>query len=460
MAFPSNFVWGAATAAYQIEGAWDEDGRTPSIWDDFSENPGATHNGDTGKVACDHYHRWGEDITLMKELGLPSYRFSVSWPRVIPGGRGAVNQKGIDFYSRLVDGLLAKGIDPWITLYHWDLPSSLQAAGGWTNPAISDAYAEYVSVVAAALGDRVKHWMTFNEPQCFIGLGLEAGCQAPGFRLPQRDIVKAVHNSLVAHGKGVDALRAVGGSSFTIGYVPTTQTMIPVTESAADVEAARRALFCHTPARPLIWTISLVTDPVFRGEYEPSLLPVIERDLPPTWQRDLQQIARPIDFCGINLYSSRLIKADRDGNPVELKRDPGTPQTANKWYVDDDTLRWCPRMLWERYQKPIIIAENGMSGADWLCLDGKIHDGARIDYTRRSLLGLERAMADGAKIAGYFHWSLMDNFEWSEGYKERFGLVHVDFNTQKRTIKDSGYWYREVIKTNGAVLHEDRYGPF
>ena len=269
-----------------------------------------------------------------------------------------------------------------------------------------------------------------------------------------------MHNSLVAHGKGVDALRAVGGSTFTIGYVPTTQTMIPATESVADIEAARRAFFHRTPIRSLIWTISLMTDPVFLGQYEPSILPAIERDLPATWQKDLAVISRPLDFCGINLYSSHHVKADRDGNPVMVPHGSGFPQTANKWFVDDETLRWGPRMLWERYKKPVVITENGMSSTDWVCMDGKVHDGARIDYTRRYLLGLERAIADGAKIAGYFHWSFMDNFEWSEGYKERFGLVHVDFDTQKRTIKDSGYWYRDVIKTNGASLHEDRYGPF
>ena len=457
MAFPSNFVWGAATASYQIEGAWDEDGRSPSIWDVFSATPGNVANGDTGKIACDHYHRYKEDVALMKELGLPAYRFSIAWPRIIPGGRGEVNRKGLDFYSRLVDELLAADIEPWVTLYHWDLPQSLQNEGGWTNPAITDAFAGYTSVVAKTLGDRVKNWMTFNEPQCVIGLGLDAGRHAPGYKLPQCDIVKATHNLLVAHGKSVDALRAIGGSNFNIGYVPTTQTAVPATESAADIEAARRSFFNYKPQRPLIWNLALLTDPVFLGEYSADILAVIEKDLPSGWQRDLPLISRPIDFCGINLYWGNRIRADDAGNPVMLANPVGHPQTALKWTVEEETLRWASVFLHKRYGKPVIITENGLSSSDWVFRDGKVHDTARIDFTQRYLLGLERAIADGANVTGYFHWSLMDNFEWSEGYKERFGLIHVDFATQKRTIKDSGYWYRDVMKTNGESLHQDPF---
>ena len=453
MAFPPDFTWGAATAAYQIEGAWDEDGRSPSIWDVFSSSEGKTYNGDTGKVACDHYHRYKEDVALMKEIGLPSYRLSVAWPRIIPGGRGAVNQKGLDFYSRLIDELLAAGIDPWVTLYHWDLPQVLQQQGGWMNPAISDAFAEYTSVVAGALGDRVKNWMTFNEPQCFIGLGTLEGRHAPGLKLPMCDFVAEVHNSLVAHGKAVDALRAVGGKRFNIGYVPTTQSMIPVTESPADIEAARRAFFCCTPNRPIMWVISLFTDPVFLGRYSDDILARIEKDLPAGWQKDMPLINRDIDFCGINLYTGRKVHADAQGNPVPEGQLPGCPETAIKWTVEPETLRWGPRFLYERYKKPVVITENGLSLSDWEHMDGKVHDSARIDFTRRYLLGLEKAIADGSNIKGYFHWSLMDNFEWSEGYHERFGMIHVDYQTQKRIIKDSGYWYRDVIASNGANLH-------
>ncbi len=453
MAFPADFTWGAATSAYQIEGSWDEDGKSPSIWDVFSGEQGKTYNGDTGRIACEHYRRYRDDVALMKELGLPSYRFSVSWPRILPDGRGRVNEKGLDFYSRLVDELLSAGIEPWCTLYHWDMPQVLQERGGWINPEISDAFAELTRAVAGKLGDRVKNWMTLNEPQCFLGMALLQGVQAPGLKLPMYEVIKGVHNALVAHGKAVDVLRSVGGNRFNIGIVPTTQSMIPASESPGDIEAARRATFMHTPVRPILWTLSLFTDPVFRGAYPKDLLEEIERYLPSGWQDDLPLISRDIDFCGINLYSGRRIKADAAGNPVPVPVPSGFPQTALKWNVEPETLRWCPRFLYERYKKPIVIAENGLSFPDWIHLDGKVHDYGRIDYTRRYLLGLEKAIADGADIMGYFHWSLMDNFEWAEGFKERFGLIHVDFATQTRTIKDSGYWYKEVIATNGQNLH-------
>lgn len=453
MAFPSHFTWGAATASYQIEGAWDEDGRLPSIWDVFSAEPEKTYQGHTGKVACDHYHRYREDVSLMKEIGLPAYRFSTAWPRIIPDGRGAVNQKGLDFYSRLVDELLAANIEPWVTLYHWDLPHSLQLEGGWCNPSIVGAFEAYTEAVVNALGDRVSKWMTFNEPQCFIGLSLSLGVHAPGYKLPQGDVIKAAHHSMVAHGRAVDILRSKGGASYSIGYVPTTQSMIPPSESAEDIELARHAFFDHTPARPVLWTISLFSDPVFLGSYPESLLPVIEQDLPKGWQNDMPVIGRELDFIGINLYSSKRLERDEAGVPRVKKDKVGVPQTALKWNVEDETLRWGCRFLWERYKKPVIVTENGLANADWVHVDGKVHDASRIDFTTRYLRGLEKAIDDGADIAGYFHWSLMDNFEWAEGYKERFGLIHVDFETQKRTVKDSGYWYREVIRSNGAIIH-------
>lgn len=453
MAFPEKFTWGSAMAAYQIEGAWDEDGRGLSIWDVFSGEKGKTYNGDTGKVACDHYHRYESDIALMKEVGLEAYRFSVSWPRILPEGSGMINQKGLDFYSRLVDSLLNAGIEPWLTLYHWDLPHVLQQKGGWMNPEIPDVFAEYTHAVVNTLGDRVTRWMTFNEPQCFVGLGLSDGAHAPGYKLPLCDIVKAVHYSLVAHGRSVEVLRAAGGDRFSIGYVPTSQAMIPASESVQNIDAARKAFFEHTPLRPLLWTISLFADPVFLGKYTDSLLPQIEKDLPKDWQKDMALISQDIDFCGVNLYSGKKIHIDAEGNPYAESQKPGAPQTAIKWNIEDETLRWGARFLWERYGKPVVIAENGLSSADWVHVDGQVHDPCRIDFLTRYLRGLERAIADGADVWAYFHWSFLDNFEWSEGYKERFGLVHVDFTTQKRTLKDSAYWYRELIATNGKNLH-------
>ncbi len=455
MSFPSNFTWGAATASYQVEGAAAEDGRGRSIWDAFTAWSGKVYNGDTGLTACDHYHRFSEDVGLMKDLGLQAYRFSVAWPRIIPSGSGQVNQKGLDFYSRLVDSVLEAGIEPWLTLYHWDLPEELQLRGGWMNPDIADRFAEYTSAVASVLGDRVNHWMTFNEPQCFLGLGTLEGVHAPGWKLSRPDFIKSVHNSLVAHGRSVDALRAAGGDRFKIGYVPTTQAAIPDQKTESNIEAARRAFFSHTPHRPLMWTVSLFTDPVFLGSYAPDILAEVEGELPRGWERDLPLIGRKIDFCGINLYSGYRVGVDSAGNPTKVPEAPGYPKTAIKWNVEPETLRWGPRFLYERYKKPVVITENGLSLSDWVSLDGAVHDPARIDFTRRYLLELEKAVDDGADIAAYFHWSFLDNFEWAQGYSERFGLVHVDYGTQKRTIKDSGRWYREVIETNGERLRRD-----
>jgi len=384
---------------------------------------------------------------------LKAYRFSVAWPRIIPGGTGATNAKGLDFYSRLVDNLLEAGIEPWLTLYHWDLPESLQQKGGWMNPDISDAFAAYTEAVVGAVGDRVNHWMTFNEPQCFLGLGTVTGVQAPGWKLPQCDFVKSVHHSLVAHGKAVGALRAAGGDRYKIGYVPTTMASIPDRETPEHVEAARTAFYARVPGKPLEWTLSLFTDPIYLGRYADDVLPEIEGDLPKGWEADMPIISRPLDFMGVNLYSGFRIGVDEAGKPTVLKEKVGHPKTAIKWNVEPETLRWAPRFLFERYGKPVVITENGLSGTDWVHADGKVHDPARIDFTRRYLLELEKAIGDGTEVAAYFHWSLMDNYEWSHGYSERFGLIHVDYGTQKRTIKESGHWYRGVIESNGESLH-------
>lgn len=455
MAFPKDFVWGAATASYQIEGAANEDGRSRSIWDAYAEWPGKVFNGDSGLVACDHYHRMSDDVKLMKELGLQAYRFSTAWPRIIPGGTGAVNPKGLDFYSRLVDSLLEANITPWLTLYHWDLPESLQLKGGWMNPDIVDAFASYTQAVVDALGDRVNHWMTFNEPQCFLGLGTVDGVQAPGWKISEADFIKSVHHSLVAHGRAVDILRAAGGDRYKIGYVPTTQAAIPDTQTDVNIEAARKAFFGAAPGKPLPWTLTLFTDPVFLGRYPEDILPRIETALPSGWQDDMGLISRPLDFFGVNLYSGYRVGVDSSGDPTRVPEKVGQPKTAIKWSVEPETLRWAPRFLYERYRKPIVITENGLSNTDWVHTDGKVHDYARIDFTKRYLLEFEKAAADGAVLMAYFHWSLMDNYEWSHGYSERFGLIHVDYQTQKRTIKDSGLWYREVIESHGEKLHKD-----
>lgn len=453
MAFPPNFTWGAATSSYQIEGAYDCDGKSPSVWDVFSSHPGKTYNGDTGRVACDHYHRYREDVSLMKELSLGAYRFSISWPRVLPNGRGTINAKGLDFYSKLVDCLLEAGIQPWITLFHWDMPNVLQRQGGWLNPDTGDAFAEYTKAVVDVLGDRVDNWMTFNEPQCFLGLGLESGEHAPGLKMLKSDLIAAHHNHLVAHGKSVAILRAAGGSRFKIGYVVTASTLIPADETPDEIKAASDLFFSYKGQRSVLWTLGAYTDPVYFGRYPDDALAAFSDLLPTGWEKDMPLIGAPLDFCGINLYSAIRLTRNEQGALVQARVREGIPQTANRWNVESETLRWAPRFLYERYKKPVVITENGLSLTDWVHLDGKVHDPGRIDFTRRYLLGLEQAIADGADIAGYFHWSLMDNFEWAESFKERFGLIHVDFQTLKRTIKESAWWYRDVIRSNGANLH-------
>lgn len=453
MAFPEHFTWGAAAASYQIEGAWNEDGRKPSVWDVFSETPGKVSCGDTGRTACDHYHRYKEDVSLMKQMGINAYRFSTAWPRILPDGTGAVNPKGLDFYSRLTDELLEAGITPWITLYHWDLPQELALRGGWLNPDIGNWFAEYTEAVVKCLGDRVTRWITFNEPQCFLGLGYGDGSHAPGYILPEAEIIRCVHNSLIAHGKAADVLRAAGGDRFRIGYVSTMQSAVPAEETEECIAAARVALFCAKPEIPILWNITMVADPLYLGEYPSDLLERLEKGLPAGWENDMALISRPLDFFGINIYQGKRFRVHTDGLPELVPPKTGQAHTANLWDFEPEILRWGPRFLYERYKKPVVVTENGMAATDWVHRDGKVHDPDRIDYLARCLSGLEKAVTeDKIQAEGYFCWSLLDNFEWSFGYRDRFGLVYVDYDTQKRILKDSALWYGEVARTNGASL--------
>lgn len=451
MAFPKNFIWGAATSSYQIEGAYKEDGRGLSIWDAFSKSPGRVFNGDTGDIACDHYNRYKEDVALMKKIGLEAYRFSIAWSRIFPEGSGRVNEKGLDFYSRLVDELLEAGISPWATLYHWDMPLQTYYKGGWLNRETTDDFAKYTEVIVKKLGDRIKNWMTFNEPQCIIGLGYETGEHAPGLKSSDYEIATALHNHLIAHGKAVDVLRSYGGDAFSIGYVPTCQTTIPKDSSPEAIDIAREALFSLQDFRSPIWTISTTCDPVYKGEYPQDVLKRIEDKLPKGWEKDLENVGGKTDFLGVNLYFGYVVDKV-DGKIQIVKPKPGMAQTALRWGVEEETLHWAPRFLYERYKKPVVITENGLSNTDWKQSDGRVNDPARIDFTRQYLNGLHRALENGADIAGYFHWSLMDNFEWAEGYRDRFGLIYVDFDTQERIIKESGHWYRKVIESNGELI--------
>jgi beta-glucosidase len=445
--FPADFVWGSATASYQIEGAAHEDGRGPSTWDVFCQRPGAVFEGHSGAVACDHYHRYRDDVALMRVLGLQAYRFSISWSRVLPEGTGQLNPAGLAFYDRLVDALLEAGIQPFCTLFHWDLPQALQQRGGFVNRDMADWFADYASLIGKRLGDRVKLWVTQNEPQCYIGFGLGSGIHAPGLRLDPGDMLVAAHNSMRAHGKGVSALRS-SVSGARVGYVLAAQVARPATDSAADLEAARAATF---GVRDYAFTNNAWwTDPVVHGRYPEDGLRLFGRDMPRFPSSDWNELKQPLDFLGLNIYRAETWRA---GAEAALPVPPGYPRSGVDWQpITPDALYYGPRFFHERYGLPVWITENGLPTRDQIFLDGQVHDPQRIDYTHRVLLELRRAMRDGARVEGYLAWSLLDNFEWQDGYKQRFGMVYVDYQSQRRVPKDSFHWYKQVIASRGASL--------
>jgi beta-glucosidase len=449
--FPDGFVWGAATASYQIEGAAREDGRGPSIWDTFSRTPGRVFAGHTGDVACDHYHRYVDDVALMADLGLASYRFSVAWPRVQPDGTGPVNVKGLDFYDRLTDELLGKGIDPVVTLYHWDLPQTLEDLGGWTNRLTAEAFAEYAQIVHARLGDRVGTWTTLNEPWCSAYLGYASGRHAPGRKEPGAAFA-AVHHLLLGHGLAARALRSAGARSVSITLNPSVTFPVDP-ESAADREAVR-----------IIDGLSnrLFLDPLLKGRYPADMLAHMARftDLSYIQEGDLAAINAPIDVLGINFYQPSYVSAkpgtpaapDQPGSEGIAFRDPDGPVTDMNWLIEPSGLTRLLKRIHDDYDGiPMLITENGAAYPEGPAEDGAVHDTRRIEYLDGHLRACHDALAAGVDLRGYFVWSLMDNFEWAEGYAKRFGIVHVDYTTQQRVLKDSAKWYREVIRRNGIA---------
>lgn len=449
MGFAKDFVWGAATSSYQIEGTGRDSGKGQNIWDVFTKEPGRVYEGHTGDIACDRYHRFREDVAYMKELGLKGYRFSIDWSRVLPEGTGKVNEKGIDFYNALIDELLEQGIEPYITLYHWELPYEIYKRGGWMNPEIVEWFGQYARLVAERFSDRVKYFFTLNEPQCFVGLGFLQGCHAPGVKAPLRDTFEMAHNALKAHGRAVQMLRAYGKQNVQIGYAPTSGMCYPEKETPKDIEAARKALFAlPDDLSNWTWNVSWWSDPVILGKYPEEGMKKYEKYLPVITDEDMKLISQPIDFYGQNIYNGRCIRMGTDGRPEEVRRPAGFPKTATNWPVTPEALYWGPKFLYERYRKPIYITENGMACHDTVSQDGKVHDPNRIDFLARYLKNLKRA-AEEIDIRGYFQWSLMDNFEWDKGYAERFGIIYVDFETQERIWKDSAYWYRDLIRRNG-----------
>ena len=437
--FPKDFLWGCATASYQIEGAWNEDGKGESIWDRFSHTLGKIKNGDTGDVACDHYHRYKEDIAIMKELGLKSYRFSISWPRIFPQGKGAVNQKGLDFYSHLVDELLAAGIMPFPTLYHWDLPQALQDEGGWGNREIIDHFAEYARTVVDTLGDRVKRWMIFNEPWVFTVVGYMAGYHPPGLRDPDLTL-RATHIVNMAQGQAARAMRATGkvealSSAFSMTW------SCPASDSRSDLAAAERF---HGFTN--VWFL----EPALKGRYPDAYVGGFDPERLDIRPGDMEAIRTPLDFIGINNYTRMIVSDNPDDKNLGTRSvEPEQPERTDfGWEVAPESLYQLVKRVWNDYQLPIYITENGCSYRDGPDANGRVADERRISFLKRYIGGLGKAIAEGADVRGYQHWTLTDNFEWVEGFAQRFGLVHHDFETQKRKIKDSGYWYRDLIRAN------------
>ena len=458
MAFPKDFLWGAATAAYQVEGATAADGRRPSVWDDFCRRPGATFDGHTGNTACDHYKRYLGDVALMADLGLKAYRLSISWPRVLPNGNGTPNEEGLAFYDRLIDALLSYGIEPWVTLFHWDFPSDLFHRGGWLNRNSADWFARFAEVVAERLGDRVTHWLTINEPQVFLGNGHVVGSHAPGLRYDRPDVLRATHHCLLAHGKATQALRASAEKEPVVGWAAHGCLGFPATSSEQDIAAARAATLSVRDTPHWFFNNTWFSDPAILGHYPEDGLQLFGSEMPSGFERDLDTIHQPMDFCGVNVYQGHPTAADDSGGHHRVARRPGYPHAMNHWPVNPETMYWGPRFLHERYRLPIYITENGCASMDWVHHDGKVHDAPRIDFLLRHLCALRSAIADGVDVRGYFHWSILDNFEWAEGYRMRFGLIYVDYETMERTLKDSYAWYQQVIMTNGACL-PDKVAP-
>ena len=451
MKFPQGFQWGTATAAYQIEGAAREDGRKESIWDVFSHTPGRVDNGDTGDVADDHYHRWKEDIHLMKELGITSYRFSLAWPRILPEGKGKVNQAGIDFYDRLIDELLTAGIHPLITLYHWDLPAALP--GGWLERSTIEAFAAYTSVAARAFGDRVKQWITINEPFCVSFLSYKYGRHAPGMRDPYKALV-AAHHVLLAHGLAVPVLHTEVPEA-RVGITLNEGPFYPATSSLEDLDAAR-----HADGELNRWFL----DPVYGRQYPADMLrdyvrAGVLRSIEPDFihQGDMEKIAVPTDFLGLNYYTRRIINtaALHDDFPEKIHASP-TPDenhTEMVWEIFPFGLYETICRAYFTYKpKEIFITENGASYSDAPDNHGRIRDGRRITYLQSHIEAVGRAIRAGVPVKGYYLWSLLDNFEWAFGYAQRFGIIYVDYTTCKRYPKDSAYWYGEVVRGNGLEI--------
>lgn len=438
--FPPGFLWGAATASYQIEGAWNEDGKGESIWDRFSHSPGKIANGDTGDQACDHYHRITEDVALMRQIGIKAYRFSISWPRVIPTGTSPINPKGLDYYDRLTDELLKANIQPFVTLYHWDLPQALEDKGGWHNRDTAYYFADYTAVMVKRLGDRIRYWATFNEPSVFAYYGYELGEHAPGLK-DNKTALQVVHNVLVAHGLSVQTTRNLE-PKIQVGIVLNHWATEPVVDNLVNVAVCEKY---RAKSSEVVFL-----DAIFKGHYPPAAWQAMGDNRPDIKPGDMALISQELDFLGINYYSRSLVNAN--GEHVILEN---AEYTEMGWEVHPPTLyRLLTRINQEYRLPPIYIAENGAAYKDEVGADGKIHDEKRQAYLHEHFVQVHKAIQSGVDLRGYFVWSLMDNFEWAHGFSKRFGLVYVDYETQERILKDSATWYARVIATNALAQNE------
>jgi beta-glucosidase len=440
--FPQGFLWGTATASYQVEGAAGEDGRGASIWDTFSHTAGKVEHGDTGDVADDEFHRYKDDIAILRELGVKTYRFSVSWPRIFPNGHGQPNAAGLGYYERLVDQLLAAGIQPFCTLYHWDLPQTLQDAGGWENRDTAQRFADYAGYMSQRLSGRVQHFMTLNEIRTFTELGYRSGTHAPGLKLGRKDFAQVRHHALLAHGLGVQAIRAHAAPGVEVGLAENLSAATPVIDAPEHVSAATRAI--REENAPYLTAI-------LEGRYTEAYLAGLGKDAPRFTADEMKAIGSPLDFVGLNVYQPTYVRAANNARGYEIVEPSSTyPRMLSSWLtIGPECLYWAPRLaasVWNL--KAIYITENGASATDQLSDAGEVLDIDRVMYLRNYIMQLQRAVQEGAPVKGYFVWSLLDNYEWADGYGKRFGLVYVDFASQKRIPKLSAAFYRNVIREN------------
>lgn len=450
--FRDDFVWGVASSAYQVEGRDPEDGCGENIWDTFAEE-GRILDGKDAYTACDHMHRYKEDYKLMKLLGIKAYRFSMSWARILPEGTGKVNEKAIAMYRDMILSMKENGIEPYITMYHWEFPQALQDKGGWLNEDVIQWFGEYAKVVAENFSDICEYFITLNEPECFVGLGHLSGVHAPGLKLPYKDVFKIAHNALRAHGQAVINLRKYASRPIKVGYAPTCGMAYPATDSPEDIEAARKTLFgFHQPMDNWTWNVAWFNDPVFLGKYPEEGLKKFAEYLPEITDEDMELISQTLDFMGQNIYNGYMMRQGEDGEPEYVDREAGAAKTAAGWPVTPECFYYGVKFLYERYHLPLYITENGMSCHDDVSLDGRVHDPNRQNFLDLYISALQRANDDGADVRGYFLWTFLDNFEWDKGYTERFGIVYVDFKTQKRIVKDSAFWYQKIIESNGREL--------